>query len=151
MNKAQLIILLGGLLWQNCLRADILASGTLANGNMVGLAFTNPPIVLTSPQSISVPAEQMASFSVLTSGALAYQWIANGVAIVGATNTTLSVANCDVPQRGNYQVVATNIYGSVTSSVAVLTITLCTNTLYVSNSGSDTNTGTTNYPIATIA
>ena len=40
----------------------------------------------------------------------------------GATNATLSIANGQADENGNYFVVVTNIYGSAASSVAVLNL-----------------------------
>jgi hypothetical protein len=66
---------------------------------------------------------------------LSYQWqfdgtnLTNGADISGATsigiatNTTLTIFNAQTNDNGNYQVIVTNYTGSVTSSVAVLTVT----------------------------
>ncbi len=57
-----------------------------------------------------------------------YQWYKNGVALVngsgisGATTATLTLTNAKSTTAGNYTVVATNSYGSTTSTAAVITI-----------------------------
>lgn len=56
------------------------------------------------------------------SGTLYYQWKTNGVTLPGATSSTLSLSSITVGQAGNYTVVITNTYGSITSSTAVLTV-----------------------------
>ena len=61
---------------------------------------------------------------------LAYQWFTNGVGLVnggnlsGATSNVLSVSAITSTNAGNYTLVVTNLYGSVTSSVAVLAVLL---------------------------
>jgi hypothetical protein len=54
---------------------------------------------------------------------LTYQWYFNNAAVPGATNGTLTFPNVQFAQAGNYQVLATNNYGSITSSVALLVLT----------------------------
>jgi hypothetical protein len=55
-------------------------------------------------------------------GPLAYQWRLNGTNIGGATLATFSIANVQSSDAGNYQVIASNPYGSATSAVATLTV-----------------------------
>jgi polygalacturonase/pectin methylesterase-like acyl-CoA thioesterase len=52
----------------------------------------------------------------------AYQWRKNGANISGATNSTYTIGSAQGADIGNYTVVVTNSSGSVTSSVAALTI-----------------------------
>lgn len=90
----------------------------------IGAGKGGAPPYLTAP-----PASQMTSvggntsFTVTASGTgpLSYQWRFDGTNIAGATNPTYSLSNAQSSNAGNYQVVVTNLYGSVTSSVAVLT------------------------------
>ena len=67
-----------------------------------------------------------ANFSVTASGALplSYSWNFNGTNIAGATNTSLTLTNVQLNQAGNYAVLVTNVYGSVLSSNAILTVNL---------------------------
>jgi sugar lactone lactonase YvrE len=53
---------------------------------------------------------------------LSYQWLYNGSWITGATNPTLAFTNMQLANAGSYSVVATNLYGSNTSSAALLTV-----------------------------
>jgi hypothetical protein len=55
---------------------------------------------------------------------LGYQWLTNGVALGGATNSLLSLPGVQFGQAGIYTVVVTNVYGAVTSAPAVLTVKL---------------------------
>jgi hypothetical protein len=70
--------------------------------------------------SLNVTASGTAPFS--------YQWqkggsnLSNGGAISGVATNTLSIAPAATNNSGNYQVVVTNTAGSVTSSVAVVSI-----------------------------
>ena len=48
----------------------------------------------------------------------------NGATVVGATTDTLTLSNTSSNYFGAYQVVITNLYGSVTSSVANLTLAM---------------------------
>jgi hypothetical protein len=78
------------------------------------------PVVLAQPQSRTVVPGQSAALSVTAMGAslLAYQWYFNtNTPLANATNAALTVSNA-----GTYTVVITNLFGSATSSVAVLTI-----------------------------
>ena len=57
-----------------------------------------------------------------------YRWLFNGTNlpaggnVSGATSNVLSIAAATTNNAGNYSLVVTNSYGSVTSSVAVLTV-----------------------------
>ena len=65
-----------------------------------------------------------ALFTVTAGGTapLSYQWQFNGAAMAGATNPTLTLANAQPTNAGNYAVIVTNAAASVTSAVAVLTV-----------------------------
>ena len=67
-------------------------------------------------------------FSVLAAGTapLFYQWRFNGTPLAGQTGTILTLANVQSPNAGNYVVVVTNAFGSVTSAVATLTVVTAT-------------------------
>jgi hypothetical protein len=83
-----------------------------------------PPAITTQPVSQTVDPGQNVSFTVTATGVapLSYQWRKGGVNVTGATSASLTVSNVQPNQAGNYAVVITNAYGSVTSSVAVLTV-----------------------------
>jgi len=90
------------------------------------LTVNIPAGIATQPQSQTVVQGQNASFSVVASGTtpFSYQWNLNGAAVSVATNSTLSLTNVQTTQAGSYAVVVTNAGGSVTSTVAVLTLIL---------------------------
>lgn len=82
-----------------------------------------PPYVASPPASQSADIGDNVTFSVIADGTspLTYQWLMNGTNIAGATNATYTCPDAQISNAGNYQVVITNLYGSVTSSIAVLT------------------------------
>src|SRR5581483_3883475 len=53
---------------------------------------------------------------------LSYLWTFGGNPLAGATVSSLSLTNVQPNQAGNYAVVVTNSVGSVTSTVATLTV-----------------------------
>ena len=85
-----------------------------------------PPTIVTQPTDQTVTVGGTASFNVAASGAppLSYQWNFKGTNIVGATDTTLTLTNVQASQAGSYSVLVTNLFGSILSSNAVLTVTL---------------------------
>ncbi|NOS70517.1 MAG: hypothetical protein HOP33_11375, partial [Verrucomicrobia bacterium] len=80
--------------------------------------------ITTQPQNQAVNIGSNATFTVSATGFgnLAYRWQFNSTNIVGASNTSLVVANVQATNAGNYRVVVTNSFSSVTSAVAVLTV-----------------------------
>lgn len=88
------------------------------------LTVQSAPAFVVQPQSVTVNAGSPANFSVEVSGlpAPSLQWRKNGIAIVGATSTTLVIAAASAADAGEYSVVATNTAGSATSSSATLTV-----------------------------
>jgi len=100
---------------------------SLANNsstNVTSVTTNLPPTFTLQPTNVIVAQGANASFFASASGvpAPAYQWLFNGGAVPGATTTLLSLNNAQAPNIGNYQAVATNSAGSVTSSVAHLTV-----------------------------
>jgi hypothetical protein len=57
-----------------------------------------------------------------TPPAATYQWCFNGTSAVGATNSYLELAGVQPVQAGAYTVVATNLWGAVTSAPALLSV-----------------------------
>jgi autotransporter-associated beta strand protein len=75
-----------------------------------------------SPATKIVPVGQPASFSVMAGGlSPAYQWRHAGTNLLNATNATYSIAAAALGQDGNYDIIVSNSYNSVTSVVATLT------------------------------
>ncbi len=80
-------------------------------------------ITFDLPASVTNYTSMNAAFSVVAGGQapLTYLWTRNGVPIANPTNT-VSFTNLQVSDAASYQVVVTNIFGSVTSSVASLVV-----------------------------
>ncbi|MFO1488510.1 MAG: immunoglobulin domain-containing protein [Verrucomicrobiota bacterium] len=95
------------------------ASITISGGVVV-----TPPGITTQPTNRTVTAGTNTSLSVVATGTapLVYQWRRSSTNLAGATSATLSFTNITLGQAGNYDVIITNAAGSITSSVAVLTV-----------------------------
>jgi uncharacterized protein YpmS len=92
---------------------------------VVTLTVLVPPAITNQPQSQAVVQGQNASFSVGAIGTptLSYQWYFNGSSLgTGPTNSTLILSGIGTNKAGNYTVTVNNSYGSVTSTVATLTV-----------------------------
>lgn len=83
-----------------------------------------PPVVPvnTFPESTEVNPAGTATFTVNVPGATAWQWLKNGVAIKGATTSTLNVPNVDASSAGLYSVTVTTPNGKITTAPAQLRI-----------------------------
>jgi hypothetical protein len=86
--------------------------------------FGTAPAITTQPTNQLVSVGDYASFSVTASGTapLSCQWSFNGTNINNATNFNLTLNNVQIIQAGIYTVQVTNLFGSVTSSNAVLMV-----------------------------
>ena len=88
-------------------------------------SFADGPVTITiQPQSVSVPLGFKAKFNVVADGTapLTYQWQFKGANLAGATDAELTISNATLVNVGNYDVIISNIYGPVTSSVATLSV-----------------------------
>lgn len=88
-------------------------------------AVPGRPVITAQPQSQTVVAGNDATFSVAATSAspMTYDWRFNGASMAGETNTTLVRPAVRPADAGDYTVVVSNAVGSVTSAVAVLTVT----------------------------
>jgi hypothetical protein len=90
----------------------------------------NLPVITQQPQSLTVTNGNPASFTISASSLspMGYQWQKDGTTLTdggntaGSSTSTLTVSTITLNDAGNYTVVITNSYGSVTSSVATLTV-----------------------------
>ena len=99
------------------------ASGSLTSSNAVLLVLSVPlPVIVTQPQSQLALTNTTVMLSVTASNAAAYQWQFNLADIAGATDSSFVLSNVVPGDSGNYQVVVSNVSGSVTSSVATLLV-----------------------------
>lgn len=88
------------------------------------------PFLSTAPQSQMMARGSNVTFAAAATGTapLRFQWLFNGAAIPGATNTSLSLTNLSLAQQGDYRVAVTNLAGATTSAPAALTITVTAST-----------------------
>ena len=94
------------------------------SGSLYSLQLT--PAITLPPQSLSVTNGAAVSFIGDGDGVggLSYQWNSNAIPIAGATTTNLIYASVTTNHAGSYTLVVSNLYGSVTSSPAILTVSV---------------------------
>lgn len=135
------------------------------DGNLYGTAWAGgsadlgtifqvkiPPAFMTSPTNQSTVIGHGATFNtqVLGPAPFACQWLFNGAVIAGATNTSLTISPAGISEIGNYQLVVTNAYGSVTNQAASLNVVLEPNIYAISNGvGSNWTVYVGSYPNST--
>ena len=86
-------------------------------------AIAQMPQITEHPASLAVCEDDDALFWVEATGPdLQYQWRKGGYNISGATSDTYHIVQVLPSHAGNYDVVVTNSFGSVTSTAATLTV-----------------------------
>jgi hypothetical protein len=98
--------------------------------SIAALSIILPPSISAQPIATTNAVGSNAVFSVTATGAsLAYKWLKNSAVIadttkyIGTNSASLTVSNLvAATDGGNYSVIITNLAGSVTSSVAALTV-----------------------------
>jgi hypothetical protein len=101
-------------------------------GNTYGAVTSSPisltlvftPIILSSPQDLTIAPGDPASFTVQARGGqpLSYQWFLNSGIISGATNPTYGIASATTNDSGLYSVQISNIFSTVVTKPADLTV-----------------------------
>jgi hypothetical protein len=88
------------------------------------LGVNNPVAITTQPESQTINPGASASFTVVATGTapLCYQWQKNGVNIGSANSATYMIASVTDGDAGEYRCIVSNMAGSATSAVAVLTV-----------------------------
>lgn len=84
-----------------------------------------PPFLSSQPTNLTIAAGMNATFSVDVAGAspVAYQWKIDDVAVLNATNSSLTLTNTSLSDSGKvFSVLVANVYGSNLSSNSVLTV-----------------------------
>ncbi|MEI7656845.1 MAG: immunoglobulin domain-containing protein, partial [Phycisphaerae bacterium] len=92
--------------------------------DLATLALNVPAAITSQPVSVATCVGSSAGFSVAATGTPqpTFQWRRNGVNIAGATASTLAIPSVVAGDAAGYSCVVTNVCGSVTSSVATLTV-----------------------------
>jgi len=118
-------------------QAGSVGNYTVIASNVVGVVTSSPPALLTvqyAPLIVAGPSNQTvtlgrsAKFTVETLGVnvktnpFVCQWYFNGAPLPKATELSLSFPTTRWTNNGAYNLVISNIYGSVTSSLATLTV-----------------------------
>ena len=105
---------------------DVLVSDGLTTIPSFGAAlFVNsPPFITAEPLSQILPPGTNVTLSLVFegSGPLAFQWRRNGVVLPGATEPTLTLTNLSAAQAGAYSVTISNVFASVISGTALITV-----------------------------
>ena len=124
-------------------------SGTL----ILTFADGAKPAISTQPLNRSVNAGTDVDFRVSVTGAtpLSYQWSFNEMALNTATNPSLVLPGVVDEQAGNYRVIVSNSFGSVTSMVATLQVLHSAPFIILQPSGLTIAGGETNRPLRGMA
>ncbi len=110
-----------------------------------------PVDFVIDPVNVNVPVGQTATFTAAATGYLPirYQWYKNGVAVPGATNTTLTISAVALDNGATIQAFATNVIGATTYSDASAPATLSVFTpptlAWIGAEGIDWNTSSLNW------
>ena len=106
--------------------------GSIVSSNASLTVLTVPPIISVQPTNLTVVAGETATLAVLAGGSppFGYQWNFNGSPLADASGASLTWTNVGTNQAGNYSVTVTNLYGSVLSSNASLTVLVLATNLF---------------------
>jgi uncharacterized repeat protein (TIGR01451 family) len=101
-------------------------SPSLSNTETFAVTVNAAPVITAQPQDQNVYPGGNATFAVTATGTapLTYQWQVGGTPISGATASSLIITNAQASDTGTYSVVVANSLGSVTSSNAVLVVSV---------------------------
>jgi hypothetical protein len=108
----------------------VVATNSLGSvtSNIASLQLAAPPVITNQPENQAVAARSNVTFTVEASGAPApvYQWKRNGVALPGATGSTLVLKGVTSSDDGVYSAEASNSMGYAVSVGARLTVSAST-------------------------
>ncbi len=101
--------------------------GSVTSSNAL-LTVNVPPYITAQPENLSRNAGTSGTLSVTAQGTplLNYAWQKNGFSVLNATNATLTFNAIQPSDAGNYRVVVSNPYGSITSTVVSVTVNVST-------------------------
>jgi photosystem II stability/assembly factor-like uncharacterized protein len=113
--------------WENVV-VVLVADGNelvaVVNGSGIYIWRPVSPAVISQPQSqIAIGGNGVTLEAVVASTSpLTYQWQFNGTNLPGTTSATLTLTDVNVANSGTYVLMASNSFGSILSSNAVLTV-----------------------------
>jgi len=98
--------------------------GAVTSAPAVLTPLPTPPLITVQPQDATTFCGEGATFRVTADGSrpFTYQWQFEGTDLPGATSSALTLSRVSTNAAGNYTVVVSNAFGSVTSRQAVLTV-----------------------------
>jgi len=104
---------------------------TNASGSVTSVPATltvNDPAITAQPASQNTGLGQTTSLSVTAAGTepFSYQWWKDGAVLPWGSASAVTLTNLQGSDAGSYWVVVSNVYGSVTSAVALVTVNLAT-------------------------
>ena len=90
-----------------------------------------PPQITEEPMDVTIPAGQLASFSVSASGShpLSHQWKRNGSTIAGATSSTYALPASTSDNGALFVCTVSNVGGATSTRTALLTVSSGSTTL----------------------
>jgi lysophospholipase L1-like esterase len=114
------------------------ASEIAAEYNAGNAGKCKVPRILTQPQGGKRYWGDNITLAPTTAGVfpMIYQWEKDGLPIPGATKASLVLTNLQVTNSGAYLLWVTNVFGSATSDVAVLNVTVADLRIAISNAAS---------------
>jgi hypothetical protein len=124
------------------------SSGTSRIDNVLvtasgSVTVSGPPALFNDVRSTNAAAGRTISLNVVATGSdpLSYQWyypnlstpLTDNAIVSGSTSATLTLNGITTNQAGNYQVIVSNTFGSVTSSIAnvIVKMPVATNIAYL--------------------
>ena len=116
--------------WANAGNYSVAVTGSAGSvtSSVASLTVLSPPIITAQPmnQMAAIGGNSTFTVGVGGTGPFGYSWWLGGTNLVqSGPSASLTLSGVSVNDSGNnYSVVITNIYGSVTSSVATLTVGL---------------------------
>jgi alpha-tubulin suppressor-like RCC1 family protein len=111
----------------------------------IALLGTRAPALTLQPRSrtVLVGTDVVLVGKASAAQPASYQWLKNGLAVVGATNDVLSLSKSQVAQSGSYQLIVSNSYGVAISKPASLNVSIALQTALDTQGLSWTSTGPT--------
>lgn len=110
------------------------SGGSATSATATVTVYTEAAAIVTSPTNLTINVGQNIALTAVASGypAPTYQWYLNGNPISGATGASYTFPSATTANAGDYYVVATNAYGSATSSTATVVVNVVAPTITTS-------------------